>query len=401
MKPKIWLILLAATCFSCNRLEPIIPEIISVPANPGSVTPYLSKGPSEHVYLSWQEPLDSIRTALRFSRLEDNRWSTPKTIVEGENWFVNWADYPVISSGSKAQLVSSFLKESAPGTYDYDIHLVLSHNGGKSWQQPFILNQDGINAEHGFVSMQYLPSKGTQMVWLDGRNTKNVDTLTGQSGAMTLRTALLNHEGILEDEQELDSRVCDCCQTDVTMTDEGPLVVYRDRSHQEIRDISGFRYEDHQWIPLKLPQDNWEINGCPVNGPRVVASRKKVVLAWFSAANGQPEVKWSTSNDGGEHFSEPLRIDDGSPLGRVDVVLLPDNSSVVSWLEGTDEGARLMATRLSTKGKKVFTLGLNLVSKGRESGFPQMTAHGYKVIWVWTDAASDSLKSELLTLKPI
>ena len=35
----------------------------------------------------------------------------------------------------------------------------------------------------------------------------------------------------------LDARACDCCQTDAAMTSAGPVVVYRNRTEEEIRDI--------------------------------------------------------------------------------------------------------------------------------------------------------------------
>ena len=36
---------------------------------------------------------------------------------------------------------------------------------------------------------------------------------------------------------EIDARVCDCCQTDAAMTSEGAVLIYRDRSDDEIRDL--------------------------------------------------------------------------------------------------------------------------------------------------------------------
>ena len=51
------------------------------------------------------------------------------------------------------------------------------------------------------------------------------------------------------------------------MTADGPVVVYRDRSEQEIRDISIVRLHDGKWSqPSSVFEDNWKINGCPVNG---------------------------------------------------------------------------------------------------------------------------------------
>src|SRR5262245_18891800 len=118
----------------------------------------------------------------------------------------------------------------------------------------------------------------------------------------------------------LDMKVCECCQTSAAMTDDGPVVVYRDSSDQEIRDISVIRLTDGKWSqPRWVAQDGWQINGCPVNGPAIAASGRRVAVAWFTGAAGAQNVKLAFSGDLGESFGETITVDDGSPLGRVDV----------------------------------------------------------------------------------
>jgi len=56
----------------------------------------------------------------------------------------------------------------------------------------------------------------------------------------------------------LDTRVCECCQTSVAMTAEGPVVVYGDCSEaeKEIRDISIVRLEGNNKLfraPIEPP----------------------------------------------------------------------------------------------------------------------------------------------------
>ena len=52
---------------------------------------------------------------------------------------------------------------------------------------------------------------------------------------MTLRAASINNNNQILEEYLLDARVCDCCQTDVAMTQDGPIVIYRDRSEDLVR----------------------------------------------------------------------------------------------------------------------------------------------------------------------
>ena len=94
-------------------------------------------------------------------------------------------------------------------------------------------HRDNTQTEHGFVSLIPLPDGRLGAVWLDGRNMKDMkdtDEHAPSPESMTLRYAIVDAEGNLSDESELDERVCECCQTSATVTSDGPIAVYRDRS---------------------------------------------------------------------------------------------------------------------------------------------------------------------------
>ena len=126
---------------------------------------------------------------------------------------------------------------------------------------------------------------------------------------MSLRAAIFDKEGNALNRWELDNRICDCCQTGAAMTSNGPIVIYRDRSANEIRDMSVTRWIDDTWTtPAPIAIDLWEIAGCPVNGPQITAIENNVAAAWFTAANGTATVKIAFSQDAGAKFSEPILV---------------------------------------------------------------------------------------------
>ena len=58
----------------------------------------------------------------------------------------------------------------------------------------------------------------------------------------------------------VDDRVCDCCQTAAALTSDGPVVVYRDRTEDEIRDIHISRLIDGAWTESRaVSDDGWYI----------------------------------------------------------------------------------------------------------------------------------------------
>lgn len=390
---------------NCNKNSPILE--ISTPCKLGG-TPNLHISKNGQAFLSWIEYLNDTTDVLAFVTLKNNEWSAPKIIAKGSNWFVNWADFPSITSfnGNNNHLAAHWLQKSANGTYDYDVKIAQSLDGGTNWQIPFIPHTDGIAAEHGFVSMIPVGQDQIFATWLDGRYTKTENHSDGhdhegQGGAMTLRGVFFDAKGKLSGDIELDNKVCDCCSTSAALTQNGVIVAYRDRSEEEIRDISIVRQIGQDWTrPRNLYADNWEIAGCPVNGPKIIADgRNKVAVAWYTVVNNQPQVKVAISLDAGANFSEPIQIDEGNPLGRVGLVF-DNNNIIVSWLENlSDEKAAIRLAKIQSTGQIEQRMTLTQTSSARSSGFPVMEKWGNQLLIAWTeilDEENTSIRTALV-----
>lgn len=341
-------------------------------------------------YLSWVEQLDDSTDALQFARLEKDHWSKAATIAQGNNWFVNWADFPSLAVTKNGQyLAAHWLQKSAAGTYDYDVHISTSKDAGANWSESFIPHRDSIAAEHGFVTMMPYGKSTFFATWLDGRHTKTGAEETDEhghgGGAMSLRAAVFDLNQNLSEAIELDHRICDCCQTDAVLTPNGPVVVYRDRSEEEIRDISIVRKVDQDWTkPRTVFQDHWKISGCPVNGPAVASADQQLAVAWFTAAQEQPKVQVILSKDAGATFSKPIAIDQGQPLGRVDLVFL-NNKLYLTWLEQHDDAAAIMLAVIDIPSQTVLNRQVLVqTSAARQSGFPILENSAQGLLLAWT-----------------
>jgi hypothetical protein len=362
------------------------------PADAGAAEPFLFAA-RDGMLLSWLEPVaGSDRTALRFSRYRPGdpnaQWSAPRTIVERNDLFVNWADFPSLVEDAKGTLFAHWVQKSGKGTYAYDVRMATSTDGGATWGMPFLLNRDGREAEHGFVTLAALADSGVGATWLDGRN------MTGgeheeAGGDMTLRYATVSADGAIASDAELDGRTCECCTTGMAMTGSGPVIVYRDRSAEEIRDVYSVRREANGWsAPRPVRADGWKIHGCPVNGPQIDALGHRAVTAWFTAANDRQRVYVAFSEDGGATFGNAIAADDGKPLGRVDVVMLDDATAVVSWLEQTAKGAEIRARRVPRAGKAGPSVKIADSSDARAAGFTRLARSGGEVWFTWTEQSA-------------
>ena len=363
---------------------------LPTPAAPGSGEPNLAATADGRMLLSWIEPAGEKTHRLRFStRAKGGEWSEPRTVAEGSDWFVNWADFPSLAALSDGRLFAHWLARSGPGTYAYDVRIAVSGDGGTTWASALTPHRDGTPTEHGFVSLFPGEKDRLGVAWLDGRKTggRSGHGHGGAEAEMALMYTSIGPDGRLGDEVLLDGRVCDCCQTSAVWTDRGAIVVYRDRSEKEVRDISAVRYVDGRWsAPQTLAADNWEINGCPVNGPAIAALGRRLAVAWFAAPD-KPRVRVAFSADAGETWSAPFVVDDRRPIGRVDVVLLPKGDALVSWMEQTEKGAELRVRRFAPDGGRSPGIVVADSSAARSSGFQRMEAAGGEVVLAWRDPA--------------
>ncbi|MDY7227960.1 redoxin domain-containing protein [Hyalangium rubrum] len=368
------------------------------PAGPGAMAPNLVASGAEELLLIWLEPEESPAGKppshrLRFARWKAGAWEEAVTITRGEALVANWADFPSVARGANGVLVAHWAERSGKSPYAYDVILGRSTDGGKSWRRHGPAHDDKTPTEHGFVSLLE-ERAGVRAFWLDGRDTAGAEGHEGHgAGAMTLRTAVLGKS--LGAGERLDGRVCDCCGTSAAMTSEGPVVVYRNRDVEEVRDIYVIRRAGKGWSPPRpVHADGWKVPGCPVNGPSVVARGRKVAVAWYTYAEDRPRVRLAFSEDAGASFGAPLEVDGARggrvPIGRVDVALDEDGAALVSWLAAEREQASLFVRRATADGRMGDALHVVKTQSDRQSGFPRMERLGDSLFVAWTEVGSPS-----------
>lgn len=371
-------------CVQVIELPPGDPlQELPSPAATRSGEPFLSTDASGTVHLSWLERSGDSTYALRYARLVGETWSDVRTIAERNDFFVNWADFPSVVASGKGMLFAHWLQRRPGGKYSYDVMITRSADSGRTWSAGEVLHRDGIAAEHGFVAIWPGDDGGIEAAWLDGRGTTHHEA---SMRAMHVATTSIGADGTLGSELLLDQRNCDCCQVAATRTTRGPVVAYRDRTEDEVRDISVVRRVDGAWTtPAVVHDDHWQIDACPVNGPALASRGDTVVIAWFTGAQDTARVRVAYSIDAGVSFSPPQRIDAGNPAGRVDVEMLDDGTAAVSWLERTDSTtAEVRLRRVRRDGTSGAPVVLARSSGVRASGFPRITRRGGELVAAWT-----------------
>ncbi|CAI8280422.1 MAG: Uncharacterised protein [Flavobacteriaceae bacterium] len=395
-----WTFLVLLIVYGCTK--DYILQPISLKATFQSSEPNLFTSLDGTTYLSFiSTDLSSEESKLYFSTLDlDNlKWNKPSLINSSADWFVNWADFPRITANNLNGLSVHYLQKSGEDTYSYDIKVMNSSDGGANWNKPLKLHTDNTKTEHGFVStINY--NNDFLSTYLDGRQNELAKHDKGIKPQMTLRSTSYNVNGEILMDKLIDDRVCDCCQTDLGITKSNiPITVYRDRSENETRDIYYSFFKDSNWsIPAVVNNDKWIISGCPVNGPAISTFKNSSSVVWYTEEEGESKLKIAFSENIINGFDDPILINANDPLGRVDIEMISETSSLISYMDIVDEKAYIKVQKInSITGNNKFII-IEEISNTRASGFPKINIiDNDKTIITWTDAQNKyNVKTMLL-----
>jgi hypothetical protein len=381
--------ILLASCTSEVRQQPSFEYTVRNPADSGSQYPNLYRDSSGTITMSWILKIEEDLNSIQYATYNDEGWNPAQTVNISSDYFVNWADFPSVVSQNGEVVAAHWLQKVDGGPYAYNVNVVFPEEQDRRWTTPITPHRDGTPTEHGFVSMEPLSEGSVLAVWLDGRQTADREhgEYSDPEKAMTLRSAEILRDGTVSRIREIDDMVCDCCSTDLVMMDGQAAVVYRNRTTDEIRDISISRYslETGEWSePSVVHNDGWEINGCPVNGPRIDYRNGRTAVIWYTEANDRRRVQMTTSDDYGATFSEPAVIAEEKTIGRADLSVAEDGTVYTSWLSTEEEKGYVMMRRVSKDGSAGEPIQVGITSSSRRSGFPRMGLMNDGLLFAWT-----------------
>lgn len=393
------LLCLIATC--CASAQGLATQTVTVPAGEAAAEPFVASDRTGGFVLTWLEHADTT-ASLHFARIDRDGKVHGQGIIAhsapNQNWFINWADFPGLVVLDNGDWVSFWLQESGLAPYAYDVWLTRSADHGRSWSEPLLLNRDSTQSEHGFVTLVPAGEDRVLALWLDGRNTVVPEASeeepapahhAGTGGAMSLRSAVLDGQGRVNWETEVDNRTCDCCSTDAVRLDEKVMVVYRDRSETEIRDIRfSLGQAEGAWSdPQLVHADNWQISACPVNGPALASSGNQVLTVWTTMRNDDLLVRAALGSKAG--FGAAQDIESGPRVqGRVDAAAWGEQAFLLTWMGQSDAHAADSAIKLAEMDFQGTLHGPSTIAElpsGRNTGFPRIASFGKVALLAWTE----------------
>lgn len=350
------------------------------PVSPGSVSPELAGASDGTLWVTWVETSPSP-TLLVARRAAGGSWSEPVTIAKGAALVANDADVPQVAALADGSVVVQWAERGEGGT---TVLKVARSKDGETFAAPVVLGR-ASKGERGFV--RFLEGGGAlRAVWLDDGKLLSAPWASGKFGEAV----------------EIDPRVCECCQPAVASSPAGGLVAYRDRSADEIRDVSVVRTTWVSWEdPVALGPDGWKTPSCPVSGPALDLLERRAAAAWFTAAGEEPRVLVAFSGDEGRTFGKPVRVDAGSPEGRVAVRWVDASHALVTWVERTEQGNALFATWAKPDGSAGDAQMVAAFRGGSAASFPRLARAGKELWLAWSDGRGDTRSPKLVRIAKV
>ncbi len=352
------------------------PEFVKTPAAANSLAPNLCTV-GDGFALSWIERQADKSSSLRMALWNGKSFGEAHTIVTSKKMFANWADIPSVIEAPSGDLYAHWLERISSKTYAYGIRIVRSTDRGKTWQPMGWLHRDTSSTEHGFVS--FAPDgKHVRAFWLDGR------AMGKPGGKMMLRTALLAGNKIT-DERVLDEDVCTCCPVSAAQLPDGPMVIYRDRTPKQIRDISFTRRTSTGWTaPAPVHADGWLFPACPVNGASLATHGRHIAISRYTAANQKAKVILHLSCTDQPKSTREIVLDANNPIGRC-VTVCTASASYTLWIAQDKNQATLQLAQVSHTGHRIRQATLTPINTARSSGMPRALISSNHLWYTWTD----------------
>lgn len=405
MQPMARLVVVAAAAFAISACgwigrTPADPatwsidiQPVNTPAAASSIEPQLTSS-AGHTVLSWVERVGTTST-LRFAELSGSGWSAPATAASGTDWFLSYADPPAVMRLSNNTLVAQWEQQTDPRIEAMDLQLSYSKDNGSTWAPAFAPHHDGTMTQHAFASMFEMPGNALGLIWLDGRESF-LETDDPAGGSMTMRYAAFDAAWKQTADAAIDHKVCECCATAAAATDAGILAAFRDRIDGEIRNIAVTRFENAIWTePAPVHDDGWKTYACPVNGPALSARGRQAAVAWFTAPGDEGHAYAAFSDDAGQTWKAPIRLDDAASVGRVDIELLEDGTAVATWIEFAGGHSELRARLVTPAGARSKPVPVAGVGADAAAGLPRLARHDEQLVFAWTESCKPDAAGEL------
>jgi hypothetical protein len=330
-------IVTAVLLFNCSKENSEFNRISSVGKTAESV--YLTHDHKGNPVAAWTEKMESQLKLVYAISLDDGKSFSDRVEIALDEQVATHAEgMPKIAFKEDGTVVIAYEKKSPTKDNKYAgaVYYRTSFDQGKSWTSEKYLHSDTIaGRSRSYFDIETLPDGEIGASWLDIK----LDQNTGGRSVRFSKTNTLNE---FTSEILVDSSACQCCRTDVYADMNGRVnVAYRGLKKgpmgQSIRDmmIATSVNNGSTFIsPIKISDDNWNIDGCPHTGPALCSSKGSLQALWYTEGKGSG-IYYAHRENGNNAFASKQLV---SNFGRHPQASSNDTTIAVVWEENVANG---------------------------------------------------------------
>jgi hypothetical protein len=194
---------------------------------------------------------------------------------------------------------------------------------GKSFGKAIEVDPTGP-ASQSFFNLNVSPQGTIYVVWLDGRDrnaghgghSEHGHSEHGGSAIYLARSA--DGGASFGPSIRVATNACPCCRPAIAFTDDHTVhVAFRKVFDGNVRDVAVVTSRDggESWAnPVRVAQDNWQINGCPHSGPSLAVLGNRLFVSWFTVHEKEQQsyIFLAHSDDRGRTFSDRVSLSEGT-----------------------------------------------------------------------------------------
>ncbi|MEQ1627231.1 MAG: sialidase family protein [Nitrospira sp.] len=353
------------------------------------------------VSLAWVEEEKETRTVL-YSRIEKAGGSLGEVVRVNGPGEVPYSrqEAPALASSGNDVLMTWAIthpKVTPDKPFSNDLRLSRSVDGGKTFLQSVLVNDDQQVIGHSFDSIHVAPDGVVHMAWIDGREGKK------ESGTFATRST--DHGRTVEKNLKVDENTCVCCRTSMTSSPDGMLyVAWRKILPGDIRETVVARSPDGGQTfadPVIVGHDKWIFPGCPHRPASVGTDRQgRLYVVWYTEGSDEtPSIYLAYSDDKGATFSpkQKLNLSKGTFPDHPQMAVDPEGRLVIVWEEQSPVRREVVVSVSLDRGQS-FSPPQKINDKKGQTPSVSMNAQGLAAV-AWMEHAMPNHRLVVQTLQ--
>lgn len=321
----------------------------------------------------WQERLAAVKgTAVSVTADEQGRlWSV--SMRQGHLWLarsddqgksfaelgkINQQPEAILADGQSRPLIAAHGQvvvvswaQALPKLHTGHVRLARSEDGGKSFAEPVVVNQNREEIGHGFNAMKMDRQGNLVLAWLDGRERSAAMRKGAKYAGSSVYYSLSRDYGrTFSADAKLADHSCECCRIGLALTPEGEAVaLWRHVFGDNIRDFALATLQRGVSV-VRASEDNWQVSACPHHGGDLaVDAGGRRHLVWFTGSQKAPGLFYRHAD--GTQFGKVMAFGNLDAQAGHPTVFAQGTTVFLAWREYEAGRYRVMSMYSRDRGE--------------------------------------------------